>query len=1189
MFQGFLKKFNDFIDLPEVTTIKNKVNETLNSPEVRRTRNIVKKRVLKPVSEKADIVFDKSKRYFLDKIDTIKNVEDREDVKNLINNDQDIVIEINEDRDNYNEVVQKFEAIKRLPIVYTIYIVFQVTDEITGNNEHLTFVYNKSNAKRLERLIRSGDIYDITDSLYNTLYEEAVTIPFHDHKVISRVTFTHWVSDRQTQKKQFYKTNNGGFFPFILSPEWIEFEPLLSDFQIFSSIKDKKELELNCLIYALEKSEIIDDVTLEAIRSRCSTRNISRKFLNKIGELYNIKFIIKKVSWDDNKTRTLDAIGDKNSEKIIKLGLIADHYFIIKKVFGISTFYINNKKAINGFFTNAKKPWKIYDQMNIKRYRNDRNNYEKHTLKEQETRGISSIKLIKMLIEHDAFIPITYEEAVETIFHADIQEEFKTLNYSETDVKNFSTIKKKTLINVKSFKEDNPQATDAEIKKIGGNIIYCDFEATTNEKFHVPYAVAYEFKYINKKEFIYGFDCAKKLFQALPSYSIIYFHNLKYDGCFLKDYMVSACAKGNNYYSMTCIFEGKIFYIKDSAKIIPMPLSNFAFTFNISSMKEIFPYNLYTRENIENKRFLMKEADKYEKIPWNKEQHELFETNCKKIGAQEGEYFNLEEYVKFYCMQDVNLLKQGMVSFGKDIKDSLNINIDAYLTISSISQGYFTQNVYKKNPNVFMYGGVLKQYMQLFVRGGRTMCAENKKHVINEEIFDADVNSEYPYSMSQLYLIEGIPQIITDFDFVLKHTMPIEQIIQTEDKYISAFLARIKITKINKPCRFPLICIKKNGVNQYVNEPGFMNVDNIEFFALLRDQEIEYEFIDGMYWGSLTEEKYSGKKDISIREKIVNLYKMRQAYKKQDSTIEKVIKDVLNTSFGKNIQKAHKDRVVYVNKDELQKYISKNDYKVLSIVEDFTKYKSKVIELKELTDEYTNMLFGIQILSYSRAEVMNKMLKFADAYGIYTDTDSNLIPKRFIPEIQKQFEEYYKKPLFGSELGQFSSDFGDDCKCLRGVFVGKKAYYCELLEKKYINIIYKKGYVEDKINLNIKMDPETFKCHYQKKLSLKLARFSDKFEIGKSYITTFKLNNEDHIVSFNVVEEKAHHIRLKGIPAAVIIDYAKKNNITIWDLYMKLYEGEEITFNIASCKVSFKFENLNVSTLEDFTRKIKFL
>ena len=48
----------------------------------------------------------------------------------------------------------------------------------------------------------------------------------------------------------------------------------------------------------------------------------------------------------------------------------------------------------------------------------------------------------------------------------------------------------------------------------------------------------------------------------------------------------------------------------------------------------------------------------------------------------------------------------------------------------------------------------------------------------------------------------------------------------------------------------------------------------------------------------------------------------------------------------------------------------------------------------------------------------------------------------------------------------------------------------------------------------------------------------------------------------NVINEE--HIRMRGIPTACIKYYAEQTQITVLNIYKKLYEGEVITFDITN-------------------------
>ena len=145
-------------------------------------------------------------------------------------------------------------------------------------------------------------------------------------------------------------------------------------------------------------------------------------------------------------------------------------------------------------------------------------------------------------------------------------------------------------------------------------------------------------------------------------------------------------------------------------------------------------------------------------------------------------------------------------------------------------------------------------------------------------IVDFDACSLYPSSMGRLLLPTGKPQKITiPFEDVLSHLMDEQQIEKTNDKFISAFVVKIKITKINKARKMPIIILKDKQVNRYLNVNTTMMVDYIYFQDLIQYQEIEYEFIEGVMW--------VGNRDKSLSETIKKVYDIRKEMKRNNGCV----------------------------------------------------------------------------------------------------------------------------------------------------------------------------------------------------------------------------------------------------------------------------------------------------------------
>lgn len=160
---------------------------------------------------------------------------------------------------------------------------------------------------------------------------------------------------------------------------------------------------------------------------------------------------------------------------------------------------------------------------------------------------------------------------------------------------------------------------------------------------------------------------------------------------------------------------------------------------------------------------------------------------------------------------------------------------------------------------------------------------------------------------------------------------------------------------------------------------------------------------------------------------------------------------------------------------------------------------------------------------------MNRVMSLAEQNGIqifYQDTDSMHLFEKDVPRIADIFKFNYHSDLIGQKMCQFHNDFER--------FPGAVG---EIYSRKLI-ALGKKSY------LDILVDEE---------------------------------GNE------------GYHVRLKGIPYQVIINKCKNMNITVEELYEKLYKGETITFNLLDGANGFKkskaFQQTNLPT---FTRKVKF-
>ena len=292
-------------------------------------------------------------------------------------------------------------------------------------------------------------------------------------------------------------------------------------------------------------------------------------------------------------------------------------------------------------------------------------------------------------------------------------------------------------------------------------------------------------------------------------------------------------------------------------------------------------------------------------------------------------------------------------------------------------------------------------------------------------------------------------------------------------------------------------------------------------------QHVEFESIRGLYWNE-------GTTDI-LADYIKSLFLKRKALKKEKNPLEKVYKLILNSTYGKMIQKPYNTQKVIIPEDKVAdfiytnyNYLAPNDYQIAdSNLHVFEKYKG-------IRNTFSFSLLGVMCLSHSK-HLMNRVMCLAEDLGIkifYQDTDSMHIERDRVPELAAAFEKKYGFPLIGEDLCQFHSDFSS--AKLENLCPGKEIYAKESI------FLTKKIYLD--------------------------------------------------VLTCDGTEEVDYHIRFKGISEPSII--AVVNRLYGGDikaLYLDLYEHPEtkIAFNLAEGTTSFELDkSMQVFSRKEFIRAV---
>ena len=269
-----------------------------------------------------------------------------------------------------------------------------------------------------------------------------------------------------------------------------------------------------------------------------------------------------------------------------------------------------------------------------------------------------------------------------------------------------------------------------------------------------------------------GEDCGlKMLFKLYNKFHIDYdtllliAHNMSYDFNFLQQYLTitNILKRGKTILQVKGYFyagNGKKIKIeiKDSYSIISMPLKNFGKCFKLEQAKEILPYKLYNKENIEKQFINLDDCKKYCDIQVDSENldklHNLityedyfkdFINNCKKWDCLKDDKVDIIKYSLKYCEMDVKVLQLGYNKFGEMLKENCNMCIEELITSAQLAHKYMLKkNVFK---DVYELSSNVRDFIMKTMVGGRTMTSNNMMHYVKKNIQDFDAVSLYPSAM----------------------------------------------------------------------------------------------------------------------------------------------------------------------------------------------------------------------------------------------------------------------------------------------------------------------------------------------------------------------------------------------------------------------------------------------------------
>ena len=957
--------------------------------------------------------------------------------------------------------------------------------------------------------------------------------------VLDSYSFNEIVSieiKKYVKPKKEYKDKTGGFFIYT-NTTGID----LSKYQIYTEeqISNTKTSLEQCLLNAL-KDDVdphdINRVKLAFVTNGLNTY-IKRKDIQKVADIIGRDIMVfyydnkneNRIRTKIYKTNVPNVSENQQRLEPVKVAMYKDHYFKYEDT-KYSSYAITNYEEL-------KDQPDFHDI-----YQKNRRSSTKWKL--------SSLKLIHTLFKQGYFIKTDQSKFPEATVHPETRDDI----YLD-DIQNEQRLFDPSKVLKKIRKE-------TKTKKKETKIYYADCESFVYNprSIHELYLLGY----VSSDNDIVSIRVTQ---EQLPekvvtrwmhdmtsggkNNAICYYHNLKYDYHLLEKYLplMSKVVKDNSIYSVTLKYKGRTIELRDSFKLIPFALAEFAENFKLPEKykkKEAIAYTYYTPDNHDDRI----NTSVYRELLSNEEK-EIFDRNVVKcisyyqnvnLNGEIEETFNPLTYYKDYLKLDCLVLKYGMKKFNEIILGITDKKLSIYdkLTISSLTDAYMIIN--GAYDGVYEVKGNLREYISKAVYGGRVCVNEKyKKKVIEGKISDYDGVSLYPSSINRLCREVGLPKGKAKRFSDQQISYANSQSVSGEKVWKDTTYAvmTVRITKVNKTQQIPFIAYKdsKQGSTQYLNTPPpeDLIIDKFTLEDYIKFHHIEYQILDGVYWNS------GGNN--TMGKLIQKLFNERLKHKKENPALANTLKLMLNSAYGKTILKKSNSKIEIVKdyKDsKFDDYIYNNFHTIKKhrrINAHYHEFESTCCD-----DSYNRAHVGASILSYSK-RIMNEVFDIANTnmYPIYyTDTDSIHMNFEHVQPLETKYRETYGKVLNGKNLEQFHTDFNLKGACseiysVKAIFLGKKSYI-DILES---------------------TDAE-----------------------GKK-IT-------------------GHHIKLKGITEEGLEHTAKKYSADgktpeYFKLYEDLARGTEIEitlnpYNVEKnkTKVLFEFKDGSVSTKQKFIRKVRF-
>lgn len=891
---------------------------------------------------------------------------------------------------------------------------------VGGDTPLIYYTFNTRNRDRLRDIIKAH----LTTGEITGSGSDAELITYTQTATSIQIRFE--TVGRKLKNGKAKTKPRGGFFPYYHNTKFD-----FTEYQIFKN-EEQADYDDNCLVYALKMGGL-DEIKINHFRLMCRNREIP---LCKIEDLCIKSNIQINLKYDADKT--VKIYGD--SQEQYNIGVLEHHFFINEDV-NISTYCIKNYEDVKDI-----KDCNFITEKNGKYYKKNLN-YKISSFILIKTIIDNGVKLLTQITHSNGLLSTQYHNKNDTITLLEYPDECarKILNDSEKPASTFKKV----------------DYTDK---------IYFDIETDPTGNTHIPFLVRSK-QLVNglviKKRFIgYGDKCILDFLKSIKNNSVLIAHNAGgYDSVFLVKFLYEykEICRGNSVLGCTGTFKNFYlnkdikFKIKDSLKLINMRLDEFPECFFPEDAKtfakEVMPYNLYTKTNIENVFCKIDDGIKILKLAGKKDSDiKQFLDNIEKWNVKKDDTFDIVTYADIYCERDVDILERGYEIFRTWMLELTNYDIDGIISLASLSDKHLiNKDCYK---DCYELSGVPQSFIMKCVVGGRCMTRQNKRFKCKQVMQALDAKSLYPSAMNRMSFLKGKPKVIKQ-----------DELNYQQLKDYDGFFVECVATSINIKRDFPLLSyIDSNGNRLFTNDivGRTFYLDKTMFEDVMIFQGVNFEIKRGYYFND-------GVND-TIQNVIYDMYTARAQKREEGNPIQLAYKELLNCAYGKTILKPTEYEFKFIDGEDKFNNFLKLNYNFIQEYMNITPTKYRVKVIKAIDDHFNRPHIGVSILSMSK-RIMNEVMCLSEDNNVliaYQDTDSMSMINSQLPTISKLYFEKYGRILIGDNMGQFGNDLkfkyvdehgnkqtAKNVVSVESQYLGKKCYHHKLVgEDKQKNNVY---------------------------------------------------------------------------------------------------------------------------------------